>query len=86
MTLIPGDGIGPERLNHVRELFRLEDEARYKQTSPENTKEEFLYFCHSIIFTDSAVCQWILRLSGWIRLLPLRMTSIMRLLRSNVME
>ena len=23
MTLIPGDGIGPELLNHVREVFRL---------------------------------------------------------------
>lgn len=24
MTLIPGDGIGPELLNHVREVFRLD--------------------------------------------------------------
>lgn len=23
VTLIPGDGIGPELLNHVRELFRF---------------------------------------------------------------
>lgn len=23
VTLIPGDGIGPELLNHVREVFRL---------------------------------------------------------------
>lgn len=23
MTLIPGDGIGPELLSHVREVFRL---------------------------------------------------------------
>lgn len=28
VTLIPGDGIGPELLNHVREVFRL---VRLKQ-------------------------------------------------------
>uniref|UniRef100_A0A8C1UIR2 Isocitrate dehydrogenase (NAD(+)) 3 non-catalytic subunit gamma n=1 Tax=Cyprinus carpio TaxID=7962 RepID=A0A8C1UIR2_CYPCA len=43
VTLIPGDGIGPELLNHVREIFRFEDEARYKQTSPENTKDELIF-------------------------------------------
>lgn len=30
VTLIPGDGIGPELLNHVREVFRL---ARMMQNS-----------------------------------------------------
>lgn len=27
VTLIPGDGIGPELLNHVREVFRLVENA-----------------------------------------------------------
>uniref|UniRef100_A0A8C1W7I6 Isocitrate dehydrogenase (NAD(+)) 3 non-catalytic subunit gamma n=1 Tax=Cyprinus carpio TaxID=7962 RepID=A0A8C1W7I6_CYPCA len=68
VTLVPGDGIGPELLNHIRELLRFEDEALYKQTSPENNKVALLCFYHSAIFTDSAVCLWILRLSGWIHL------------------
>ncbi len=82
MTLIPGDGIGPELLNHVRELFRLEDEARYKQTSPENTKYKHLSFNNIHRFCCVPVDFEIVRVDSS----ALRMTSIMRLLRSNVME
>lgn len=31
MTLIPGDGIGPELLNHVREVFRLDGMTKKKK-------------------------------------------------------
>lgn len=33
VTLIPGDGIGPELLNHVREVFRLVEIVFKKLTS-----------------------------------------------------
>lgn len=34
VTLIPGDGIGPELLNHVREVFRLDGMTKKKQNKP----------------------------------------------------
>uniref|UniRef100_A0A8C2FQH7 Isocitrate dehydrogenase (NAD(+)) 3 non-catalytic subunit gamma n=1 Tax=Cyprinus carpio TaxID=7962 RepID=A0A8C2FQH7_CYPCA len=71
VTLVPGDGIGPELLNHIRELLRFEDEALYKQTSPENNKVALLCSYHSVIFTDSrysGLCTCILASSDGLKL------------------
>lgn len=46
VTLIPGDGIGPELLNHVREVFRLvRIKSKPCSKCEPQTCEEWLTMC-----------------------------------------
>lgn len=87
VTLIPGDGIGPELLSHVREVFRL---VRLKLNPIQIVKQIsegcLITMWFVIHVVGSAVCRWTLRWCMSTLLWRRRMISIMPSLPSAVME
>lgn len=62
VTLIPGDGIGPELLNHVREVFRLARMMRNSAQSVDHREVRVSSSCSlCVCVAGSAVFQWTLR-------------------------